>query len=561
VQLVGSFFLIILLMGGGIGTSIFALNQVVSQSDRFSHTKDIQDQLLQVRVALLEQNFQITELALLNRYQNFYDYTHASQNILSESLAQYKILTLGSAAETNFVNQLMQTQAAFNQVIAKLEAQLQVGNVNEVSALLDQDAKEVVSNFDTLLTKHLAELEQLVVSQKQAVSDTSDFSQILLLVGGIGFALVAVLLAVLLSSLLARRFRLLGRTVIELGKGNLQARVRRPGSDQLGRVALAFNQMADQLLTLVENINSKRLLGEAAGKEINAIITQLASSVIAQQEVAMEQATALYEVTSSMEELGAMAGQIAQRANAVAAQAGTTLVRVNQVKNIAEDVNEVGQQGHTYTKQSVDINRQVEDKLLTTQQAMEELVEQSGQIETVVGLISSVASETHLLALNAAIEAASAGLDGDRFKVVASQIRNLAGRSKQASVEVAQLVSGIRNSVLFLQQALQETILTNENNLKLAAQVGDTMTRLGQFAQQLDGRFGEIVVAMSDVTMLTEQIRAATSQQDQASVQITQTMQRLNQVGQDVASSNQQLAETTNHLRYISSDMLVKVSS
>jgi methyl-accepting chemotaxis protein len=165
------------------------------------------------------------------------------------------------------------------------------------------------------------------------------------------------------------------------------------------------------------------------------------------------------------------------------------------------------------------------------------------------------------LALNAAIEAASAGLDGDRFKVVASQIRNLAGRSKQASVEVAQLVSSIRNSVLFLQQALQETILTNENNLKLAAQVGDTMTRLGQFAQQLDGRFGEIVVAMSDVTMLTEQIRAATSQQDQASVQITQTMQRLNQVGQDVASSNQQLAETTNHLRYISSDMLVKVSS
>jgi methyl-accepting chemotaxis protein len=67
------------------------------------------------------------------------------------------------------------------------------------------------------------------------------------------------------------------------------------------------------------------------------------------------------------------------------------------------------------------------------------------QIGESVGLIAAISAQTNLLALNATIEAARAGEAGRGFGVVATEVKNLAGRTKAAVEAIAEQIASIQS--------------------------------------------------------------------------------------------------------------------
>jgi archaellum component FlaC len=80
----------------------------------------------------------------------------------------------------------------------------------------------------------------------------------------------------------------------------------------------------------------------------------------------------------------------------------------------------------------------------------------SEEIDTVVGFIAEVASQSNLLGLNASIEAARAGEHGRTFSVVANEIRKLANNSREATTKIEVSLNQIADGVKGISQRLNE---------------------------------------------------------------------------------------------------------
>ena len=90
--------------------------------------------------------------------------------------------------------------------------------------------------------------------------------------------------------------------------------------------------------------------------------------------------------------------------------------------------------------------KQLAEAINQSADQMHVLREHGQQINSVVTVIKAVADQTNLLALNAAIEAARAGEQGRGFAVVADEVRTLAQRTQESTVEIESVIANIRQA-------------------------------------------------------------------------------------------------------------------
>ncbi|SHK32659.1 methyl-accepting chemotaxis protein [Marinobacter antarcticus] len=152
---------------------------------------------------------------------------------------------------------------------------------------------------------------------------------------------------------------------------------------------------------------------------------------------------------------------------------------------------------------------------------IQELNEKSNKIQGVTSTIQGIAEQTNLLALNAAIEAARAGDQGRGFAVVADEVRQLAGRTAQATGEVAETLQEIRSDTALIVTRIEDLARSVEGGLASVETVGE---RLDQIRDQSDrvhqqvARIAEIdqnnEVSLTHVFSAIETVRDQISESD-----------------------------------------------
>lgn len=131
----------------------------------------------------------------------------------------------------------------------------------------------------------------------------------------------------------------------------------------------------------------------------------------------------------------------------------------------------------------------------TVAEKMNELMENTKKMNSIVEMINSITSQTSLLSLNASIEAARAGEAGRGFAVVAGEIQTLAGQTSEATVNITKLINDINSSI---QEVFRSTNQMMENN-KTQNQAVETMAATFEDIEQCVSNIEEVSSNLENV--------------------------------------------------------------
>lgn len=318
------------------------------------------------------------------------------------------------------------------------------------------------------------------------------------LLAGATVLVLAVVLGPLLHSALAP-YAALERALDDLGRGsgNLDLRLPVSGSGAGAKLAQDFNAFLASTQSIFRDVQ-REMEGLALGlHELTAVTGQMTKDTRSQSDYASSSAATIEEITVSISHIASNASDMD---DVVGETEHLSSESASSVGRVAEEVERVA------------------DSMQSLGKTMDELSRSSVEIIGIVGVIKDIADQTNLLALNAAIEAARAGEQGRGFAVVADEVRKLAERTSQATVEIARRIDTVGN----------ETGQAVTSMKKTAEQVTQGVERANEARTAILG----IRDRMGQVVGLVREIAEATREQSEATTSIAATAEHINTMTQ-----------------------------
>ncbi|MEN9532647.1 MAG: hypothetical protein RIQ83_1871, partial [Pseudomonadota bacterium] len=150
--------------------------------------------------------------------------------------------------------------------------------------------------------------------------------------------------------------------------------------------------------------------------------------------------------------------------------------------------------------------RTLADEIGNASGAVERLTDNANRINEVVNVINAISQQTNLLALNAAIEAARAGEQGRGFAVVADEVRTLASRTQQATVEIQQMIEELQTGTGALNDIMEKTVDRAASSQALISEVGLDIDKLSHHSDAVLEMSTQIATSSEEQSSVAEEI-------------------------------------------------------
>jgi methyl-accepting chemotaxis protein len=170
---------------------------------------------------------------------------------------------------------------------------------------------------------------------------------------------------------------------------------------------------------------------------------------------------------------------------------------VSEAERIVEDSSRVSDSGAELAGKAADETKAMANAVQCTASHIRDLGTQSAQINSILGVISDIASQTNLLALNAAIEAARAGEQGRGFAVVADEVRKLAERTALSTAEISAMVESIRTGTARAVEGMESGLQQVDESVNLANHAREAFDRMNASSLEVRAVVARITAAIS----------------------------------------------------------------
>ena len=270
------------------------------------------------------------------------------------------------------------------------------------------------------------------------------------------------------------------------GHGDLTRRLSQDGKDEVAAIVKEFNLFVGKFQSIIiDVVRSSSQLSKTA-EDMLEMVGQTASGVLQQNE-AMSVASAMGEMSATVQEIARSAAHAAEAADQADREASESKLVV------------------TETKQSISL---LADEVEKATQVIHQLESDSVNIGTILDVIRDITNQTNLLALNAAIEAARAGEQGRGFAVVAAEVRSLASRTQDSTEQIREMIEKLQGGA---------------NNAVTEMETGRSQAqRSVHQAMQAEASLEVITKAIGTINDMNMQIASTAEQQSVVTAQIVQ---------------------------------------
>lgn len=237
-----------------------------------------------------------------------------------------------------------------------------------------------------------------------------------------------------------------------------------------------FQILQDYLKTISDNLNDTLGGIATATTLVSNDSVQVASSSATLSRGAVEQASAVEQLSSiigNMDKDAKETAQLAEKTKDMVNSAGTQLSESNQ---------QIGE----------------------LNEAMNLITTTSNEISRIIGVIENISEHTNILALNAAIEAAHAGMAGRGFAIVAEEVRNLASQSDQAAKATRELIEHSLEAVNSGSEVVERVTESVSNVAVLSSQAAEQMGVVAEAVDQQTKAIEQAAIGINQISVVVQ---------------------------------------------------------
>jgi methyl-accepting chemotaxis protein len=505
---------------------IFSLGKMSSIRDRgiavesqwvpsIQYVNAIRENMLRIRTISLRMALD-PDPKTIDTYASQYE---ARNKVLMDNIKAYEAY-IDTPEEQRLYSQFKQDFGAYQKGMSDSFALARQGNTTALNKLTLVDLKPVIDGTGKLLSELGDIYEKGITSEGQITAEQYASSRfIVIVVIGVA-ALATVLMAWLLTQSIVRPLQSALRTAQSVASGDLTARIDVNGNDEVSQLQVALRQMQEKLRDTLALISGSSTQLAAAADELNAV-TEEASRGLQQQNDEIEQAaTAVNEMSAAVDEVAR---------NAVS------------TSEASKTSNQTAQAGHKRVNETIAAITDLSAEVQATSGLVQQLANQSQDIGKVLDVIRAIAEQTNLLALNAAIEAARAGESGRGFAVVADEVRALAHRTQQSTLEIEQMVSGMRNGASQALSSMQSSSARAYSTREMAESAGHALS--------------EITSSISEMYERNLVIASAAEEQAQVAREVDRNLVNIRDLSVQSATGAHQTSEASHELSRLAAEL------
>jgi len=333
------------------------------------------------------------------------------------------------------------------------------------------------------------------------------------------------------------------------GEGDLTKRLTVSSRDEIGTMALYFNETLDKIKSLIvvikkEAANLNNIGNDLASNmtQTAAAINQITANIQSIKGRVINQSASVTETNATMEQvitnINKLNGLVENQADTISKRSAFIQAMVNNISSVNQTLTKNLENVQTL-KEASEVGH---NGLQEVASDIQEISRESEGLLEINAVMENIASQTNLLSMNAAIEAAHAGEAGKGFAVVADEIRKLAESSGEQSKTIGTVLKKIAESITKITVATDNVLKRFEaidTGVRTVAEQEEVIRHAME--EQAEGS-NQLLQGTSNLNGITQQVKAGSEEMLNGSQEVMHESHNLEKATQEITSGMNEMA-------------------